>query len=183
MRKATRTSPLSQGQVFRDEVTRAWLHTLRRRSQRHRMTWSRMRALAERWNPRARVLHPWPDDRFYANTRGRSPAVVPLAGICAGDRPRLRSRPVPTATLATGFMTGVKWFSNRGKTFRIDSTPLRHANGPRQSAAYQRYGKRNETTSMAAPVVPLSACEVALPNSAGTSKLTAPNLPETTSSG
>ena len=45
-------------QVFRDEVTKAWLHALRRRSQRHRMTWSRMHSLAERWIPRPRILHP-----------------------------------------------------------------------------------------------------------------------------
>jgi group II intron reverse transcriptase/maturase len=60
-------------QVFRDEVTKAWLHALRRRSQRHRMPWSRMHSLAERWIPRPRILHPWPDERFDARTRGRSP--------------------------------------------------------------------------------------------------------------
>ena len=61
-------------QVFRDEVTKAWIRVLRRRSQRHRMTWSRLHSLAERWIPRPRILHPWPDDRFLsATTRGRSP--------------------------------------------------------------------------------------------------------------
>lgn len=60
-------------QIFRREITRAWLHALRRRSQRHRLTWERMSALEERWIPRARVLHPWPDERFDARTRGKSP--------------------------------------------------------------------------------------------------------------
>ena len=59
--------------VFRTQVIRAWLHALRRRSQRHKMTWERMNALADRWLPPARVLHRWPEQRFDANTRGRSP--------------------------------------------------------------------------------------------------------------
>jgi group II intron reverse transcriptase/maturase len=54
------------------EVTSSWLHALRRRSQRSRMTWERMHRLAERWIPAPRVLHPYPSDRFYDRTRGRS---------------------------------------------------------------------------------------------------------------
>jgi RNA-directed DNA polymerase len=57
---------------FRRQVTRAWLYVLRRRSQRHRLTWPRMRAIAERWLPRSRVLHPWPEERFDVTTQGRS---------------------------------------------------------------------------------------------------------------
>lgn len=59
--------------AFRTEVTRAWLHALRRRSQRHRMTWDRMQTLANRWIPRPRGYHPWPEQRFDARTRGKSP--------------------------------------------------------------------------------------------------------------
>jgi len=59
--------------AFRTQVTRSWLHALRRRSQRHRMTWDRMSRLADRWLPPVRILHPWPEERFYAKTRGRSP--------------------------------------------------------------------------------------------------------------
>jgi group II intron reverse transcriptase/maturase len=59
--------------AFRDEAVRAWLHALRRRSQRHRMTWQRMNVLVTRWLPRARVLHPWPEHRFDARTQGGSP--------------------------------------------------------------------------------------------------------------
>jgi len=58
---------------FRTEVARLWYRTLRRRSQRSRITWDRMSPLVNRWLPRARILHPWPDDRFDAKTRGRSP--------------------------------------------------------------------------------------------------------------
>jgi RNA-directed DNA polymerase len=60
-------------QSFRDMVTRHWLRSLRRRSQRSRMTWERMRRIAGRWLPRARILHPWPNPRFDARTQGRSP--------------------------------------------------------------------------------------------------------------
>ena len=58
---------------FRKLVTRHWFHSLRRRSQRTRMNWARMDRLSERWLPRARVLHPWPVQRFEVRTRGRSP--------------------------------------------------------------------------------------------------------------
>jgi group II intron reverse transcriptase/maturase len=59
--------------AFSDEVKRHWLRTLRRRSQRHRTTWERMQRLADRWLPKLRVLHPYPERRFDATTRGRSP--------------------------------------------------------------------------------------------------------------
>jgi len=60
-------------QAFREAVTRHWLRALRRRSQRSRMTWERMRRIADRWLPRARIQHPWPNVRFDARTQGRSP--------------------------------------------------------------------------------------------------------------
>lgn len=60
-------------QAFCREVTRHWLHALRRRSQVHRMTWARMNRIASFYIPRARVQHPWPTERFDATTRGRSP--------------------------------------------------------------------------------------------------------------
>jgi RNA-directed DNA polymerase len=59
--------------AFRAEVTRHWLKTLRRRSQRSTITWARMSRLEARWLPPARVMHPWPDQRFGARTQGRSP--------------------------------------------------------------------------------------------------------------
>jgi len=59
--------------AFREALIRHWLKTLRRRSQKHRMSWERMGRLAERWLPLPRILHPWPEQRFAAITRGRSP--------------------------------------------------------------------------------------------------------------
>jgi hypothetical protein len=59
--------------TFRLEVTKRWRHSLNRRSQRGRCTWTRMNALYLRWMPSARIRHPWPDERFDVNTRGRSP--------------------------------------------------------------------------------------------------------------
>ena len=59
--------------AFRTQVTRHWHKALRRRSQRTRLTWERMNRLATRWLPPARVMHPFPDARFAARTRGRSP--------------------------------------------------------------------------------------------------------------
>ncbi|MCA1695817.1 MAG: group II intron reverse transcriptase/maturase [Actinobacteria bacterium] len=60
-------------QAFRFRAIRHWLRALRRRSQRHRLTWKRMGRLAKRWIPTARIQHPWPDQRFDAKTQGRSP--------------------------------------------------------------------------------------------------------------
>lgn len=57
---------------FRTEVIRAWRFALKRRSQRHRLPWTRMTVLSNRWIPRARIRHPWPWNRFHANTQGRS---------------------------------------------------------------------------------------------------------------
>ena len=58
--------------LFREQVLRYWLHALRRRSQKSRMTWKRISTLADRWIPRARVLHPWPSERFAVRIQGRS---------------------------------------------------------------------------------------------------------------
>jgi RNA-directed DNA polymerase len=59
--------------VFRTQVTRHWFKALRRRSQRTRLNWERMNRITNRWLPPARVKHPFPDTRFDARTRGRSP--------------------------------------------------------------------------------------------------------------
>lgn len=60
-------------QAYRDQATRHWYAALRRRSQRSRLTWERMHRLAQRWLPPAKIMHPWPVDRFDARTRARSP--------------------------------------------------------------------------------------------------------------
>jgi group II intron reverse transcriptase/maturase len=54
-------------EVFRREINRAWLFAIRRRSQKHRMPWARFnRTLVNRWIPRVRITHPYPDARFAA---------------------------------------------------------------------------------------------------------------------
>jgi RNA-directed DNA polymerase len=50
--------------VFRHHVTDLWRRTLRRRSQKDRMTWARMTQLADAWLPKPIILHPWPSVRF-----------------------------------------------------------------------------------------------------------------------
>lgn len=50
--------------AFRRHVVRLWLRTLRRRSQRRGLTWDRIDRLADKWLPKPKILHPWPDQRF-----------------------------------------------------------------------------------------------------------------------
>jgi RNA-directed DNA polymerase len=54
--------------AFRLQAVRLWLKALRRRGQRHRLNWQRMRRLETRWIPTVRIMHPWPNQRFYATT-------------------------------------------------------------------------------------------------------------------
>ena len=50
--------------LFRYHVMRLWLRTLRRRSQKDKMTWERLSKIAGDWLPKPRILHPWPSERF-----------------------------------------------------------------------------------------------------------------------
>jgi RNA-directed DNA polymerase len=59
--------------AFHDQVTRHWQRALRRRSQRSTLNWGRMSRLAARWLPPVKRVHPFPNARFDARTRGRSP--------------------------------------------------------------------------------------------------------------
>jgi RNA-directed DNA polymerase len=60
-------------EAFRAGVIWQWFNTLRRRSQRTRLNWNRMRRLVLRWLRSARILQPWPSVRFDARTQARSP--------------------------------------------------------------------------------------------------------------
>jgi RNA-directed DNA polymerase len=60
-------------ETFRSEASRHWYKALRRRSQFDSLTWERMRRLEARWLPPAKIVHPWPEQRFDVRTRGRSP--------------------------------------------------------------------------------------------------------------
>jgi group II intron reverse transcriptase/maturase len=59
--------------MFRRQVGWLWIRSLRRRSQKHRTTWERMRRLIDRWLPPARICQPWPSQRLAAITHGKSP--------------------------------------------------------------------------------------------------------------
>ena len=51
---------------FRLEVTRRWLRALRRRGQKHPMTWDRLQPAVDHWLPIPKILHPYPNLRFDA---------------------------------------------------------------------------------------------------------------------
>lgn len=71
--------------AFRGYVIDLWRRALKRRSQRDKTTWRRAYKLAAEWLPPARILHPWPNQRFDANHPRQEPgAGIPHAGICAG---------------------------------------------------------------------------------------------------
>jgi len=57
-------------QEFRTQVTRLWHQSLRSRSQkaRKRWGWDRMCRLADRWLPKARIRHPYPNRRLIVTT-------------------------------------------------------------------------------------------------------------------
>src|ERR1700733_649321 len=52
--------------AFRTQLTRHWYKTLRRRSQKTRINWERMRRIATRCLPLPRTSHPYPHVRFAA---------------------------------------------------------------------------------------------------------------------
>ena len=53
---------------FRHQLGWLWRRTLRRRGNRGRTTWERIRRLIERWIPFARICHPWPAQRLLVTT-------------------------------------------------------------------------------------------------------------------
>jgi RNA-directed DNA polymerase len=71
--------------TFRHRVTDLWRRSLRRRSQKDRMTWNRSKKLADDFLPQARILHPWPHARFAVkHPRWEPSALIGHARICAG---------------------------------------------------------------------------------------------------
>jgi len=54
--------------AFRVAVGWLWCRTLRRRSQRHRLPWSRMQRYLTRWLPPATICHPYPGHRGFLPT-------------------------------------------------------------------------------------------------------------------
>ena len=71
--------------VLRNHVIDLWRRTLRRRSQKDRITWERMTQLADAWLPKPIILHPWPSDRFaVTHPRWEPYAGKPHVRFCAG---------------------------------------------------------------------------------------------------
>jgi RNA-directed DNA polymerase len=72
-------------QAFRDHVQNLWRRTLRRRGQRDKTTWSRIKQVVDHWLPKPKILHPWPSKRFAAkHPRWEPYAGIPLVRFCAG---------------------------------------------------------------------------------------------------
>jgi RNA-directed DNA polymerase len=59
--------------AVRHHVKVRWYLSLRRRSQRRRLTWRRMNVIVEKFLPQPCVLHPWPEQRFYVKHRRQEP--------------------------------------------------------------------------------------------------------------
>jgi RNA-directed DNA polymerase len=57
---------LARLKAFRSDVLWSWIQTLRRRSQRHRMSWERFIARLDSLLPPVQILQPYPDVRFDA---------------------------------------------------------------------------------------------------------------------
>jgi group II intron reverse transcriptase/maturase len=71
--------------AFRQRVLEIWLKSLRRRGNRDRTTWQRMAKLADDFLPKARILHPWPEQRFAVKYPRWEPyAGKPHVRFCAG---------------------------------------------------------------------------------------------------
>ena len=71
--------------LFRDGVIWHWRRALRRRGQRDQTSWRAITTLANRWLPRARILHPWPSQRFaVTHPRWEPYALIGPVRFCAG---------------------------------------------------------------------------------------------------
>lgn len=71
--------------AFRDHVVDLWRRSLKRRSQRDKTKWDRIKKLADDWLPKPRILHPWPNVRFAVkHPRWEPYAGIPPVRICAG---------------------------------------------------------------------------------------------------
>ena len=71
--------------TFRFRIIDLWRRSLRRRSQKDGTTWRRITKLANDFLPRARILHPWPQERFAVkHPRWEPSARMGPARFCAG---------------------------------------------------------------------------------------------------
>ncbi len=79
---------------FRLEVTRRWLRALRRRGQKHPMTWDRLQPVVAHWLPLPKILHPYPnlrvDAKHAAIALNKLEGVVWRPSVYFALSPRLR---------------------------------------------------------------------------------------------
>jgi group II intron reverse transcriptase/maturase len=71
--------------VFREHVTYLWRRSLKRRGNKDKTIWQRMKKIADDWLPKPKILHPRPEVRFAV----KHPTWKPYAGklhvrFCAG---------------------------------------------------------------------------------------------------
>lgn len=57
---------------FRRRLAGSWMKIIRRRSQRANFSWQRLSRMVRLLWPMTRIRHPWPEQRFAVNIRGRS---------------------------------------------------------------------------------------------------------------
>jgi group II intron reverse transcriptase/maturase len=53
---------------FKYYIVRLWYKTLRRRSQKSRITWNRMYSISDKWLPKPKIYHGYPSDRLCVTT-------------------------------------------------------------------------------------------------------------------
>jgi RNA-directed DNA polymerase len=71
--------------AFRRGIRWLWWRNLRRRGQKDRTTRKAINRLVQRWLPKPRITHPWPELRFaVTHPRWEPGAGMPHAGFCAG---------------------------------------------------------------------------------------------------
>ena len=51
-------------ETFKTQITRMWYRLLRRRSQKSKLNWEKMNILVQKWIPKPKILHPWPEERL-----------------------------------------------------------------------------------------------------------------------
>jgi hypothetical protein len=76
--------------VFRDRACARW-RALRRRSQKHRTSWTRTLTLAQRWFPPPHVLHSFPDARFAATYLRYALRYCVKTSLCSDSSAATRS--------------------------------------------------------------------------------------------
>jgi hypothetical protein len=54
--------------AFKQKVCGLWMKVLKRRSDKHSLTWDRMKRLIARYIPAARICHPYPSERLHVTT-------------------------------------------------------------------------------------------------------------------